>query len=290
MQATTQATTSAASTELPFELLASGMGVGWPAPQGWQPIAAQPLLILVGLLGVGKTTTVATLAQAGLVFQTLPERRALAGMVITQMQVADGEPVRPVDRVERLSYTRRYRERFPGGIAHLLAQFSIDPAPAQQLLLFDGLRGEDEVRYAVEVLPRAQFVAMDAPDVLRLARMLTRNDPFDWVKRTAPDGQTSVAPQALDSFAALGIAEASDLFSPTEEHALLALVHSGAVAAADLRDKLTIVVEERRNYDPAKAIAALTALAPERTFVIETSTYTPLQVARAIIAGVKKAG
>jgi hypothetical protein len=282
-----QATTSVTPTELPFELLDPGMGVGRPAPPGWQPIAAQPLLILVGLLGVGKTTTVATLSQAGLVFRALPERRALAGMVITQMQVADGEPVRTVDRIERLSYTRRYRERFPGGIAHLLAQASV--APAQPLLLFDGLRGEDEVSFAVEALPRARFVAMDAPDVLRLARMLTRNDPFDWVKRAATDGQASVAPEALDSFAALGVAEASDLFSRTEEHALLALVHSGAVAAADLRDKLTIVVEERRNYDPAKAIAALTALAPERTFVIETSSYTPLQVARAIIAGVKKA-
>ena len=284
-----QATTSATQTELPFEQLDPAMGIGWPAPQGWQPIAAQPLLILVGLLGVGKTTAVATLAQAGLVFRALPERRTLARMVITQMQVADGEPVRPVDRIERLNYTRRYRERFPGGIAHLLAQAHVAPAPAEQLLLFDGLRGEEEVRYAVEALPRAQFVALDAPDVLRLARMLTRNDPFDWVKRAATDGQASVAPETLDSFAALGVAEASGLFSHTEEHALLALVHSGAVAAADLRDKLTIVVEERRNYDPAKAIAALTTLAPERTFVIETSSYTPLQIARAIIAGVKKA-
>jgi hypothetical protein len=123
-----------------------------------------------------------------------------------------------------------------------------------------------------------------------VARLVTRDDPFDRVDRSARDLAASAAPEAAGSLAALGVAEAAELLSPAEARALLALVHSGAVAPGVLSDKLQIVVEERRNYDPVKAIAALTTLAPERTLVVETSSHTPLQVARTIIAGVKKMG
>ena len=80
------------------------------------------LLILVGLTGTGKTTTVNALRGVGLNFSLLPNRREITDeFIIGYLQKLDGEPVAPVtDRTERFVYTRRFREMFAGGMAEAL--------------------------------------------------------------------------------------------------------------------------------------------------------------------------
>jgi hypothetical protein len=75
-----------------------------------------------------------------------------------------------------------------------------------------------------------------------------------------------------------------EILSAEDQHALLALVECGEVTAEDLRAKLTIVIAERRNYDPAAAIAELQRTAPARTLVVNTAVHRPAQVARQIVA------
>ena len=248
----------------------------------WPTLASQPLLIVVGLTGVGKTTVLEALHNIKPGFSLLPDRRLLTErFIIGYLQKADGQPVRPISRFERYPYIRRYRELFPGGMAHVLAGLAIDPQQLEWPLVFNGLRGENEIRHAVEKLPLAQFIALDAPDLVRVQRLLKRNDPHDRINGPASTLETAGKELNFDS---LGVAEARHLFNPVQEQQLLDLVQSGAVTPAELRDKLRIIIEEQHNYDQRATLEALQALAPHRTLVIDTTMHNPEQTAQAIVA------
>lgn len=100
-----------------------------PAPS-LVPAREAPLLVLVGLTGVGKSTLVEALG-----LPRLPDRRELVDRFVLPRYGA--EP--PIPREERFRLTRRFREEFPGGVAEVLARGYVPPKP---LLLFDGLRGK----------------------------------------------------------------------------------------------------------------------------------------------------
>ncbi len=261
---------------LPFTLLAPRLATGDPAPPGWQPLAAVRLLILVGVTGVGKSTLLSELNRRGLAFTLLPDRRVLTdALIIRRMQAADGLPPTPVtDRKLRFDYTRRYRDRFPGGMAAALAQLWVEsPSPAA-IYLFDGLRGANEIEFAAQTLPQARFLMLDAPDAVRVQRLLGRGDAFDQVQ-----GQPAAVPAQAVDFAQLGVPDAAALFTRDEEATMLGWVARGEVPAADLTAKLKIVVEERRNYDPAATQAALRAHAHERSLIVDTVAHAPRDVA-----------
>lgn len=266
---------------LPFTELAPGVAVGTRAPEPWRPLAEVPLLIIVGVTGVGKSTTLQNLAKRGFTYTLLPNRRVLTDqLIISYMQAQAGQPVQPVtDRKLRFDYTRRYREQFGGGMSQALTQLWLDPQALGPNLIFDGLRGADEVGHAVQALPLARFIVLNAPDVVRVQRLLGRNDAFDQIASSAAAAQQST----LTSFADLGLPEASALFKRAEEQHLLALVQPGEITAEDLCAKLQIVVEERRNYDPTAAITVLQSQAPGRTLVIDTTQNSPSEVVTQII-------
>ena len=108
------------TTLLPFQLIQPDVGAGSPLPDSWRPLAACPLMILVGVTGVGKSTVLAHLAEFGLDYALLPDRRVLTDrLIISAMQAQEGGPIQPVtDRGLRFDYTRRYREQYRGGMAH----------------------------------------------------------------------------------------------------------------------------------------------------------------------------
>lgn len=258
---------------LPFLELAPGLGAGAPAPPGWKAIGACPLLVLVGVTGVGKSTTLERLLAGGPACSLLPDRRVLTdALIIPAMQQDAGLSPGPVaDRKLRFELTRRYRARFPGGMAHALAQLCLDPALWPGLLVFDGLRGANEIAHAAAALPRACFAMLDAPDAVRVRRLLGRNDAFDRIAGNAPNRKDSPSlPEGI--------------FTVEEEAALLGLVAAGAVSADDLRAKVQIVAEERKNYSPAETRAALLAHAGERALIVDTTRHAPPDVAAQIAA------
>jgi len=274
---------------LPFTQLGAGVGSGTPAPAGWLPINVRPLLVFVGVTGAGKSTTLAALDEGGFACHRLPDRRDLTDrLIIPTVQAQQGETIAPVtDRTLRFAYTRSYRESHAGGMAHALTQLRIDPLALPDLLVFDGLRGEDEVMQAARLLPAARFVVLQAPDVVRVARLMGRGDPFDQIggAASAGGGNSGANPRIdhVQTFADVGAPEAATLFTHLEEQALLELVRTGSVTAAALRAALTIVGEERRNYDPAAARAALLRMAPAHTLVVDTVHHLPEQVATQIM-------
>lgn len=264
-----------------FTLLQSDVGYGVAPSAAWQPLAARPLLVLVGVTGVGKSTTLAALQHTGLAYHALPDRRVLTDrLIIPTMLAASGAPLAPVtDRTQRFALTRAYREQHPGGMGEALNMLLVDVSQTPGLLLFDGLRGENEVTYAAQTLPRARFVVLDAPDVVRVIRLMDRQDPFDVIAARA----STHAVHELQRFVDLGVEGAEALFTPEEQHILADLVSTGEATADDLRKALSIVVEERRHYDPAATRAALEALAPARTLVVDTVADAPQTVALKIL-------
>ena len=285
-----------------FELLADGIGVGRP-PAGWVAIVDMPVLILVGVTGVGKSTAVDALRARWGEISLLPNRRKIADLlVIPTVQGWDGDPPTTVtDRRRRFDYTGRYRQRHPGGLAHAFSRLVLQRRPAVPgrgaVTIFDGLRGADEVSFAVQSLPLARFAVLNAPDVVRVERLLQRQDAFDQVsensggQRPVPSGQRPVpsddTPDATRhcSSASDGgfrweeVAEGQDLFTREEQDHLAALVSRGEVDGAELAAKIAIVAAERRNYDPHAAVEILRAAALDRTVVVDTTTHSPTEVA-----------
>jgi hypothetical protein len=287
---------------LTFTLLDDQTAIGGPAPDGWTPITARPLLVLVGVTGAGKSTTLDALAAAGLGCRLLPDRRLLTDLLmIPQMQLAAGKPVAPVhDRKERFALTRAYRERYPGGMGHALAQLLVDGAPPSQftihnsqftiqlrgargeesanLLLFDGLRGENEVRHAAQALPLARFVMLDAPDVVRVARLMGRNDPFDQLATAAgrPAPPQRISPRWAH--------RRPSGCSPRRRKPRCCTWRRQPPPATICAAAWPSSPRSAATMTPAATRAALLAAAPDRALVIDTAAHAPAAVAQQILA------
>jgi hypothetical protein len=226
--------------------------------EGLVSLKTQPLLILVGLTGVGKSTLVQALA-----LPRLPDRRELVDLYVLPRYGA--KP--PIPREERFRLTRRFREEFPGGVAEVLARGYVPPAP---LLLFDGLRGEEEVVYALKHLPKALFVVLHAREITRLKRLLARQDAFDRV---------ALSPLEVEKLQEL----AQGVLAPEELEEALALAPAEEVLA-----KLKIVAEEKRNYDPEGPLRLLRD--HPRALVLDTEALDPLAEAQAVRAFLEAKG
>lgn len=232
---------------------------GEDAPEKTRQLTQMPLLILVGLTGVGKTSLIQALN-----YPTLPDRRELVDRYVFPLY--GYAPGQPLDRSERFALTRRFRQEHPGGVAEILAHSRAVPTWP---LLFDGLRGEEEVRFALEHLPLSYFVVLEARDLTRLSRLLTRGDAFD---RVQVDPSNRAALRAL----AQGVLSEGEL-----EQAL-----SWNVPVHELTAKLKIVAEERKNYNPDGARRALQGT--PRALFLNTETLSLADEAAAIRAFVEQ--
>ncbi|MCX7741338.1 MAG: AAA family ATPase [Meiothermus sp.] len=199
---------------------------GEAVPKEARPLPELPLLILVGLTGVGKTSLLKHLG-----YPTLPDRREIVDRYVLPRYGYN--PATQLDRGQRFALTRRFRQEHPGGVAEILLESWARPTWP---LILDGLRGAEEVGFALEKLPKSYFIVLEARDLTRLARLLQRDDRFD---RVALGEDERAQVQRL----------AQGVLSPGElEEAL-----GWPVPREELIAKLKIVAEERKNYDPEGA-------------------------------------
>jgi hypothetical protein len=270
-----------------FETITPTLGSGAVPPPGWRPIGEFPLLIMVGGTGSGKSVAIQEITRRWHpdALHVLPNRRELTDrLVVAPLQRADGLEVRALGRMEKLAYIRRFRERHPSGLAYAFAQLWADGSRlnGNDLLVFDGLRGEEEVRFAVEALPQARFAALDAPVFVRLCRLVERRDAYDTISGPPTRPLPNVAEGMLCE--RLGVPDACGMFSLEEEAALLGLLAGGQVTEKDLRDRLKVLAGEHSLYDVRAAIRLLEQLAPQRTLVVDTTTHNPQQVGERMLA------
>lgn len=234
-------------------------------------------IFLMGLTGVGKSTAVGALQSSGVPLTLLPNRRALTdALIIPEMQRAAGRPVQPVtDRLARFELTRRYRERYPGGMVHALSRYlEAHPDEGQETLVFDNLRGLDEARAATQAFPNARFVLLDAPPPVRLLRLVGRHDRFDQVAATRLEN-SSFAEQlmALEGLGAV--------FDPYE----LARLEARGVPEGDLLNAVRIILEEAQHYDMTAAAAYLRETQNAGSFLHLNTTEISVDEVRARVQG-----
>ncbi len=224
-------------------------------------------MFLLGLTGVGKSTAVNALQTSGVPLTLLPNRRTLTDeLIIPEMQRAAGSAVKPVkDRLERFELTRHYRKTHPGGVVHaLLKHLERHPYGDEETLLFDNLRAPDEARAAAETFTGARFIALDAPPLVRLLRLVGRHDDFDQV--AAQIKSTSFTEQLL------AVENLNALFDANK----LALLAAQGVPRRDILKAVHIIVGEAQNYDMNAAAAYLHETQTAATFLhLDTADLSP---------------
>jgi hypothetical protein len=230
------------------------------------------ILFLVGLTGAGKSTVLPTL-RAGAGGALLPDRRELTDRVIIPAALRlDGQEPRHVgDRLERFRLTARYREAYPDGIVHALAEHLAARAPEGRAV-FDGLRGLPEVVAADRRFPGSRFLMLEALPETRVRRLAGRADEFDRV--AVPDGGAQ-APVTLSGAPAASAGGGTG--GRTSEG-------SGGPGHADLQRARRIVDEEQRHYDQAGARRYLEGLPGDRRLIVDTDRIGADQVAALVRA------
>lgn len=245
---------------------------GPPGHPAERRLADLALTVLVGVTGVGKSTALVALREGGAGARVLPDRREVTDHAMILPRV--GRAV--TDRAERFRLTAEYRAEHPGGMAHALGSLSADTGYWGDSPLFDGLRGREEVEYAARHFPAWRFVALLAPDAVRVRRLLGRADPFDRVASDRAAGGDLRADLAA-------LPGASAVFTPGELDGLAALTREGHLPA-DILARTRIVVTEREHYDPDAAAALLRTLPPGRALILDTAVLSPAEVAGAVRA------
>jgi hypothetical protein len=254
---------------------------GEKLPFPFQPLPELPIVVMVGLTGVGKTTTLELLASQGVIFTLLPNRRTITDqLIIATLQREEGHLPHPVtDRIARFDYTARYRSRHPGGMAYAVSRLALEPTGLAMPLIFDGLRGLDEVQQATSYLPKASFILLDAPDIVRLRRLLKRADHFD-----SATSQSKAAPTDLVS-RLVAIPNIESVFTPDALNQIARLAQADQALEEEIIQKASIIVAERVNYDSQAAGSFLSDnLPPERLLIIDTAAH-PVHTVVERIAG-----
>lgn len=268
----------------------SPLGLSWlppgvPRAEAEQPgnaIADRPMLIMVGLTGSGKTTTVGRLTDLLSVAAVLPDRRELTDAIIIPTITGSRDPVH--DRRARFEATAAFRDRHPGGMAEILAGLRCHVPLPEGLLVFDGLRGTAEITCAVEHLPRADFAAMRVGPATRLLRLCGRADSFD--RMALGDLSTdrlSVSGDGRMEIRAILTERGLASLAPEEEvERLVDRLSAGRVPLDIVARNAAIVAEESRYYDLDDTLAALDQLARDRTIVVDAENKSPEAVAKTI--------
>ena len=234
------------------------------------------ITFVVGLTGVGKSTTLKALRHSDLTL--LPNRRELADtLIIPEMQRQAGEIECPVtDRLERFELTRRYRQRHPGGVVHAL-QIYLEEVSLPPPLLFDNVRGVEEVRYAVETFSSARFIFLDAPNIVRLRRLIGRADAFDSLSGGVAAARLENTSFIEKLLTIRGVDEVFDLYDVGRLEA------NAGVDDGALLDAVQIIVAEQQNYDAGAALTYLRgSLGDSRLLYLDTSDVPVGEVAARI--------
>lgn len=145
----------------------------------YMALSELPLVMLVALTGTGKSTTLELLSNKW--SDDIPTRREMADtLIIPSAQLALGEAIEPVsDREKRFFYTNAFREHISWGGSSLAygSMYYQGDGP----LISDGIRGTDEITYALTHFPSWRVIELWINPIERLHRISKRNDVFDVV-------------------------------------------------------------------------------------------------------------
>ena len=262
----------------PFQRLNENFAFGENAPGGWLSIHDFPLIIMVGLTGTGKSTSIHALLNTGKKLTLLPDRRTLTNQIIIPMMHQGKNKKKSLDRSERFACTRRFRKRYPGGMSYILSKLYAQSGKTDGYFLFDGIRGENEIDYAAQFLPSARFVVLHTPDEIRVRRLLTRNDSFDKIVcKTALNNN-------IFSSKYMKISGLNDILNDIQKNTLLKWAKEHNVSSEALHEKLSIVISESLNYNSKKMMTAFNKEPTKnRAYFFDTSSTSSRKIVETIV-------
>lgn len=233
-----------------------------PKP-GYTPIEEYPLIIIVGLTGSGKTTLCNLLnSQEELFF--IPERRIITDKVIIPSLKTKKKVKEDIyTREERFEFSNQFRKNYPGGMGFILSQLHIKLPGEKSILVFDGLRGENEVSFAINNLSKSLFILLDAPDNVRVKRLIKRKDSFDRVNNELKE---------------IDLELLGKIFSLEELREIHDDINKGHLEAKQVIEKSVIVHTEKKNYSPELTKEVLLNLAKDRTYIFDTTKLEPKEI------------
>ena len=174
-----------------------------------ESLANRQLLMLVALTGTGKSTTFDKLAEISTAWVSdamtvIPSRREVADLIaIPTAQMLLGEPIETIrDRVQRFHYTRTFAEHVSGGMAGAFSWVNVSK-DYQGHILSEGIRGDNEIHYALENCHGWQIVELALHPIIRLKRLSSRDDVFD---KAEGAGDVSFLPDDLQDEAKMLLA------------------------------------------------------------------------------------
>jgi 2-isopropylmalate synthase len=138
-------------------------------------------IILVGGTGVGKTTLIDNIQQH-FPFKILNRRIVVDEHVLPAYEAhlkAQGIAFDPSSRTHRFNSTAWNMQNGNPGLGKLAKEVIEANTSTQHIILFDNLRGEREVEFALNNINNAIFIGLDAPDEVRIRRIMGRGDSFD---------------------------------------------------------------------------------------------------------------
>lgn len=164
---------------------------------GYHSLAQHQIVMLMGLTGSGKTTTLSALRQMldGAGMDVIPSRREVAEWIaIPTVQMLRGQPLRHVsDRVARFQHTKAFAERVTGGMAAAFSWLQLANG-YDGLLIAEGIRGANEIGHALRQFPGWTIIELSLHPLTRLRRLSARKDRFD---RAAGQADLSFLPEDL---------------------------------------------------------------------------------------------
>lgn len=169
---------------------------------GYSSLNEHQVIMLVALTGTGKTTTLDALQdREGQIIQKqagiIPSRREIADwIVIPTAQSLLDEPIQAIsDRVQRFHYTRTFAEHIAGGIATAFSWVNVS-TDYQDIILSEGIRGANELTYALSNFPKWHVIELALHPITRLKRLSSRKSDFDKVQGK---GNVSFLPDDLQA-------------------------------------------------------------------------------------------
>ena len=88
-------------------------------------------------------------------------------------------------RDKRIELVAQYKKNIPEGIVFVLQHINFTGTSLPEGFLFDGIRGDFEIRCALKNFKNAKIIFLDTSENTRLERIETRNDPHDRIKGKA---------------------------------------------------------------------------------------------------------
>ncbi len=220
------------------------------------------IIFIVGLTAVGKTTTINALKNTD--YKLLPNRRALTDLIIIpEIQKDLGQKlIKVTDRIERFAITAKYRQKHPEGIVHALKSYL--HAQPKSKYFFDNIRGLNELQ-AASLLGNSYFVFLDATNIVRLQRLIGRNDSFDSTGSSPNNNLVLELSKIPNAAAIFDLEKISELANNASDH-------------DKIISAIKIITTENSNYDSAKAKEFLYSLASKRYIYIDTGKNTIAEV------------